>query len=153
MRTDTFIETIGQGGEKPILFHIDRHQVPESYHISEIKKMQVESVDCGGRSHSWKENVFHLFIPSAPEQLRETMTNNRLNEIFHRIGTLDTQAELTVEYSRATGEPLANYVIDRAHVTEGRIDIFLAAKKGECKPLGDNTCKPATSTRKGGCCG
>lgn len=151
MLTSEFMNSLKSNQEKAVLFHIDEHLVPATYHVSEIKKLHIESMDCGGKSHKWNENVFHIFIPNSPEQIKPVITNFRFNSIFESTGALPPDAELTVEYSKAQNEPLANYKISKAEETESDIRIYLQAKTAECKPVSGGSCKPKAANT-GGCC-
>ncbi|MBL4782523.1 MAG: hypothetical protein JKX92_09795 [Porticoccaceae bacterium] len=52
MNTAEFIENIGSKLTRPLYFGIDGISIPNNYHISEVKQLEITSTDCGGKQHS-----------------------------------------------------------------------------------------------------
>ena len=62
MTTQEFFNTLKEHPGKSLLFQYTPGQlVGANYHITEVKHITVDSVDCGAREDSWKETIIQLW--------------------------------------------------------------------------------------------
>ncbi len=61
MKTDEFLSLLKEHPYKNLRFEYALgKQVGANYHITEIKNVTIDSVDCGGESDFWKETIAAL---------------------------------------------------------------------------------------------
>ena len=62
MKTVEFLNLLREFPNKTIRFAYAPSQfVKQGYHITEVKHLTIDTVDCGGRSHFWKETIIQLW--------------------------------------------------------------------------------------------
>ena len=58
MKTQEFLTLLAKHQDKSLLFEYALNQiVPANYHITEVKHVTIDSVDCGAKTDTWKETV------------------------------------------------------------------------------------------------
>ncbi len=71
MKTNELFDLLSQHTGKSLLFEYSPGRlVQANYHITEVKHMQIDSVDCGARTDAWKETIIQLW--ESPEELGKT---------------------------------------------------------------------------------
>lgn len=162
MKTNEFLEVLNQHKNKELLFEYTiGHFVGANYHITEIKNITVDSVDCGAGVDFWKETIVQLY--ESPEELDKTefMTADKALAILNRVDAIKPMvkdAEIKLEYSNANFHTAQLFVNDVVW-NDTRIIIKLAVEKTDCKAketcgvpveaeaTSQNSCAPGT-----GCC-
>lgn len=162
MNTQTFLNTVREHSDKNLLFEYAKEKlVGANYHITEVKHITIESVDCGAQTDTWKETIVQLW--ESPKELgkRDFMKAGKAIEIFDRVATMkpyDLDAELKIEYGNssfhATQQFVENIVLDGNNlVVKLTLDQVRCKANDKCglpeRKL-ENTsacCEPAT-----GCC-
>lgn len=62
MKTEEFLQILKQHQDKSLLFeYAPNLLVGANYHITEIKHITVDSVDCGAGVDAWKETIVQLW--------------------------------------------------------------------------------------------
>jgi hypothetical protein len=172
MSTHEFLAHLAQHAEQPLAFSSDRTQVPPGYHVTEIKAVSVNAMDCGGQASSWNETVLQLWPPAGPSDATP-MSVGKFLAIYRRVTAslpLDDDALVRVEYG-AVGESAISYLVTAVTVSADGVDVHLAAPAVACKgadrsvgdvpvlerigpgaPLAAATSR-ATFQGDGGCCG
>ncbi len=154
MTTKQFLTHLDQHPNTPLLFEYQPGQyVGKAYHITEIKKTHVDSVDCGANAHSFDQTVVQLWISDGATET-EYMSAAKAKKIFDIVQTKTTlldDAEILFEYGDAH-TPVIVYPVDQIESSNGRLIVKLQQPQTACKPqlavaslVGD--CKPG-----GGCC-
>ena len=154
MNTQTFLSSLYNSADKPLVFDYGAGRVQPGYHVTEIKATTVQAVDCGEQGNNWTETILQLW---APEKAKgETyMRVEKFLGIYHRVASsipIVSTAEVRVEYG-AVGAPAINYLV-RAVETEGeavvvRLEAPAVACKGADRSLGDI---PVLNSANGVCC-
>ena len=136
MNTQTFLNTLNENKEKQLLFEYAPNQfVAANYHITEVKHISVDSVDCGSQTDAWKETVVQLW--ESPKEIgkRNFMEVGKALDILNKVGqmkTYDLAAELKIEYSNATFHTAQLFVNDI--IVKGTdLIIKLVVEKTDCK--------------------
>lgn len=154
MKTSAFLEQLTLNTEKDLLFECEGiEKVPFNYHITEIKNLTIESVDCGGRPSSDKQTVVQLWL-SANEKPDYKMTNQKALSIFNivdKIKAIDKGTEIFFEY-QASGFPTSNYAVASIEQGSHFTKVILGTQITKCKPkyeleMAGNACAPGS-----GCC-
>ncbi|MEC3905944.1 DUF6428 family protein [Tamlana sp. 2201CG12-4] len=136
MNTQEFFEVLETHKNKSLLFeYAPNLLVGANYHITEVKHIAVDSVDCGARTDAWNETVVQLW--ESPKELgkRDYMTVFKALSIFKKVGTMksyDLNAEVKFEYSNATFHTAQLFVNDFV-IQENNLIIKLAIEKTDCK--------------------
>ena len=164
MKTQEFISLLKANQDKSLLFEYTPGQlVGANYHITEVKHLHIEAVDCGANTDSWNETVIQLW--ESPSEIGKTqyMSAYKATGILNKVGGMkpyDLNSEVKIEY----GNPLfhtAHLFIDDFEIHGSNLLIKLAVTKTDCKaketcgipetaamePENDSCCSPET-----GCC-
>jgi hypothetical protein len=136
MKTAEFLQLLNNHKNKSLLFEYQPGNfVSANYHITEIKNITVDSVDCGAGVDFWKETIVQLY--ESPEEIDKTefMTAEKALAILNRVNGIKSMvkdAELKLEYSNANFHTAQLFVEDYTWNDE-KIIFKLSVKKTDCK--------------------
>lgn len=142
--------------QRPLEFHLRGERlVPAGYHVTEVKAVTVEAMDCGGRAASWHETVIQLMDGSAEEARAGWMTNRKFLAIYDRVARhipVRQEAEVRFEYGHAL-LPALQYHVRHIEGQPGRVVIHLDPPRVQCKASTDaasgaGCCSPAPISRR-----
>lgn len=148
--------------QRPLVFQFQGETlVPAGYHVTEIKAVSVEAMDCGGRAASWRETVIQLMDGNAEDAAGGFMTNRKFLAIYDRVTAripVHAEAEVRFEYGNAQSAAL-QYHVTQLEVQPERVVVHLRQPGVQCKageacglPAGEmaatESCAPDS-----GCCG
>ena len=136
MKTQEFLTLLSEHSNKELLFEYAPNQfVDASYHITEVKHITVDAVDCGARTDAWKETIIQLWESPLEKGKTEYMSVLKAQGILNKVGRMKpyaNDAEVKIEYSNANFHTAQLFVND--FVTQGnRLIIKLAVEKTACK--------------------
>jgi hypothetical protein len=164
MNTQEFFSVLEQHKDKSLLFeYAPNLLVGANYHITEVKHILVDSVDCGAQTDSWRETIVQLW--ESPNELGKTeyMTAYKALAILKKVGEMKpytSDAELKLEYSNSNFNTAQLFVND-FEIKGSNLIIKLAIEKTDCKakelcgvPEVEEavTSNEASCTPGGGCC-
>lgn len=139
-----FSESLQEASHLSLKFTLrGRPFVPSDFHVTEVKKVTTEAMDCGGKSDSWQELVIQLWSPKG-EKDATPMTARKFLDIVEVTGyqaLLDT-LPLRFEYGDAR-LPAVQYHLHQIIQTDTHLEIELKPPAVACKPraAGDlNSC-------------
>ncbi|WP_291431241.1 DUF6428 family protein [Deinococcus sp.] len=149
LTTARFLETVRQSARLPLEFRLNRRTlVPAGYHVTEVKAVTIESMDCGGQANTWKETVVQL-MDGTPEEAREGfMTTQKFLSIYDRVAAripVHGSSELRFEYGNVS-TPATQYHLISVDVQPERVVVELQLPGVMCKATG-------ASSQQGQCCG
>lgn len=136
MKTQEFFKVLDEHKEKSLLFEYAPNLfVGANYHITEVKHITVDSVDCGAQTDAWKETIIQLW--ESPNELDKTeyMTVYKALAILKKVGTMKPytlDSELKLEYSNATFHTAQLFVND-FEIQRDHLIVKLAIEKTDCK--------------------
>jgi hypothetical protein len=136
MKTQEFFNVLEQHKDKSLLFeYAPNSLVGANYHITEVKHLTVDSVDCGAQTDAWKETIIQLW--ESPNELGKTeyMTAFKALAILKKVGTMKpyvADSEVKFEYSNATFHT-AQLFINDFQIKNNNIIVQLAIEKTDCK--------------------
>jgi hypothetical protein len=162
MKTNEFLSLLKEHSEKSLLFEYKPGQlVGANYHITEIKNITVDAVDCGAKTDFWKETIIQLW--ESPEEIgkREYMTADKALAILNRVDAIkpmEKEVEVKFEYSNAQFHTAQLFVND-VELNTSQLILKLGVEQTNCKakdecgiPVeigaqNENSCAPGS-----GCC-
>ncbi|WP_104992403.1 DUF6428 family protein [Deinococcus sp. NW-56] len=172
-RTQAFLDTLEPHAGKPLIFALNGETlVHEGYHVTEIKAVTIEAMDCGGRADSWRETVVQLWNGGGEED-RGFMTVDKFLDIYRRVAAsvpVYGEARLRFEYGDAR-HPTIQYPVSSVDIRADRVLVNLSYPAVSCKPnderlaVGEAACCGPVAGRPvtlddlpvrgslGGCCG
>ena len=136
MKTQDFLELLQNNPNKNLLFeYAPNLLVRANYHITEVKHITIESVDCGAQMDSWKETIIQLW--ESPNELDKTefMSVFKALGILNKVGKMKTyvsDAEVKFEYGNATFHATQLFV-DDFEICGSNLMIKLNTTKTDCK--------------------
>ena len=136
MKTKELLSVLEKNQNKGLLFeYAPNLLVGANYHITEVKHMKIDSVDCGGKTDAWNETIIQLW--ESPKELgkRDYMKVEKATEILNRVGELKPyiyDAEVKFEYSNAAFNTAQLYVQD-FETTNKSLIFKLSIEDTRCK--------------------
>ena len=112
MKTSEFIERLRASKGKQLLFtNVDGSTIRSGYHLTEIKAVTFDTVDCGGQKNRWNETILQLWVPESSDD--DYMSTGKFVSIYdkvRRLVSLDEDAEVRIEYGDENFFPTAYHV-------------------------------------------
>ena len=136
MKTHELFTLLETHKEKSLLFeYAPNLLVGANYHITEVKHIIIDSVDCGAQTDAWKETIIQLW--ESPEELGKTeyMSVYKALGILKKVGQIKAyvlDAEVKFEYSNATFHTAQLFVND-FEIRQTNLILKLAVEKTDCK--------------------
>jgi len=157
MNTQTFLNLLNDNKDKDLIFEYAKNkQVGANYHITEVKHITIDSVDCGARTDTWNETIIQLW--ESPKELdkRDFMKVYKALAILNKVGGMrpyDLTAEIKIEYSNATFHTTQQF-IDSIDVNDSNMIVKLSLDKTSCKASDICGVKetPKLEVTESGCC-
>lgn len=121
---------------KSLRFTVGAQQlVPNDFHVTEIKKVSIESLDCGGGASSWKELVIQLWSPRG-DDTSQPMTAEKFSEILAKADALPLLDGEHVRFEYAPlGQPAVQYALNGLRATGAALEVELTPPQVACKPI------------------
>lgn len=149
MKYKNLLNILEENKNKVLRFEYETGQfVEKNFHITEVKNLQIKSVDCGGKSDQWNETVLQLWNPANPAErypMKGQKALNILNIVDNEI-KIDRESEVLFEYGNATNR-VSNYAIGQIIEEESDLTIVFEGVKTQCKASSERTLETAP------CCG
>ncbi len=136
MKTQEFFNVLEENKDKSLLFeYAPNLLVGANYHITEVKHIVVDSVDCGAQTDSWKETIIQLW--ESPLELRKTeyMSVFKASAILKKVGEMkpyDLDSEVKFEYSNSNFHTAQLFVND-FEIQDQNLILKLVIEKTDCK--------------------
>lgn len=112
MKTSEFISALRRSPKKELLFtNTKGAAVHRGYHLTEIKAVTYDTVDCGAQKNRWNETILQLWVPTTADD--DYMSAGKFVSIYDKVRKLvsiDEEAEVRIEYGDETFFPTAYYV-------------------------------------------
>ena len=136
MKTSSFLRALGANPTLPLVFRAGREIVSPGYHLTEVKRVAYETMDCGAVAHRWSETQFEIWVPpsSGTSSARGHMPAGKFLRIIDRV-----EAELPLQGDAAArihasfhGQPAALFEIDMVVARDGQLWIELGPDRTRC---------------------
>lgn len=140
MKTIELLKLLDEHRDKRLLFEYQPGRfVDRKYHITEVKNIQVESVDCGARTDAWNETIIQLWESQNENEERDYMSTYKALGILKKVDRMrpmDRDAILKFEYSNDAFHT-AQLDVTGYDVREGKLIMVLHAEPTDCKAKED----------------
>jgi hypothetical protein len=152
MNTSSFLTALRANESLPLVFRTSRQLVSPGYHLTEVKRVSYETMDCGAMLHRWAESQFEIWVPALAGAAsdRGHMPAGKFLKIVDRV-----EAELPLKgeaiarvHASFDGQPAALYDIDAVTPRDGKLWIELSPDRTRCKAA-----ERRGAAATGGCCG
>lgn len=136
MKTQEFFKVLESNQDKSLLFeYAPNLLVGANYHITEVKHLTIDSVDCGSQTDNWQETIIQLW--ESPNELGKTdyMSVYKALAILTKVGRMKPyklDSEIKFEYSNATFHTAQLFVND-FEIKGHNLIVKLAVEKTDCK--------------------
>lgn len=134
MTTQEFLNILTQHPNLPLYFEYQSGQfVRSDYHITEIKNVSYDTVDCGGVQNTWKETIVQLWENETPEPQHSVDTTKALKifEVVEKTRPTFKDTEVRFEYGNASFHT-AVLAVDSVDISD-KIVVRLQGTKTTCK--------------------
>ena len=136
MNTSEFLNALRARPDLPLAFSSPVGSVPAGFHLTEVKRVALDTVDCGSVAHNWVENQFELWTPASTEPGRKPMQAGKFLSIVEkvrRILSLNESDEARV-FGRVEGGSDQLHSIESVETAADTIHIHLKPVSASCKP-------------------
>ncbi len=137
MQTKDFLEKLEKLGDKEMRIEYRPGEfLPTAFHITEVKNVFIESVDCGGNPDSYRQTVIQLWWDGKEQKDRAMSAAKALKilEITNKSIPMRPSADLFLEWGHGDLLP-AKYKIKEVAETEDTVTFRLFAPPTVCKPI------------------
>ncbi|WP_232834925.1 DUF6428 family protein [Pleomorphovibrio marinus] len=152
MNTSEFIQLLKEHPGKSLHFEYQSGQfVREDYHITEIKNVDFDTVDCGGVRNQWKEVHIQLWENEIPEPEHAVDTSKALKiaEVVGKVRETYPEAVIKFEYGNAHF-PATALPVHQVKVAGESLIVQLVPDQTTCKAK-DRASTP--EEKAAACCG
>ncbi len=136
MNTKEFLTILQEQRHKSLLFEYQPgHLVQANYHITEVKNIIVESVDCGAGTDFWKETIVQLWESPKEVDKTEFMTASKALGILNKVNKIKTMvpdAELKLEYGNGSFHT-AQLFVSGYEIAGDQLKFKLSIEPTDCK--------------------
>lgn len=154
MKTREFLELLKQNPTRPLYFEYrPGAQLKPGYHITEVKNIQIEATDCGGRTNAWQETVIQLWESPVPESAPRAITARKALAILDRVNRsrpLWPDSLLKFEYGNAEFHT-AQLHVGGFTLNEAGLTVALTPDTTQCK-ASDVCGAPEPEPQTASCC-
>jgi len=161
MKTKELLSILKDNPNKSLLFEYKPGAlVGANYHITEVKNVTIDAVDCGATTDYWKETIIQLWESPTEKDKRTYMSAYKALSILNKVDKIkpmERDVEVKFEYSNANFHT-AQLFVNAYQVTGDNLIFHLGVEPTDCKAK--ETCgieKPAKATTEActpgsGCC-
>lgn len=136
MKTQEFFNLLEEHKDKVLQFEYATNQyVAANYHITEVKHITIDSVDCGSQADRWNETIVQLWESPAEALKTKHMSVLKAFGILKKVGQMkayDLDSEIKFEYSNATFHTAQLFVND-FEIRDNNFIVKLSIEKTDCK--------------------
>ena len=162
MKTNEFLSLLKDNPNKSLLFEYKNGSlVGANYHITEVKNITIDAVDCGANTDFWKETIIQLWESPKEIDKREYMSAYKALGILNKVDSIkpmEKEVEVKFEYSNSDFHTAQLFVND-FEINENNLIMKLGVEQTDCKAKDEcgipievsgevvNSCAPGS-----GCC-
>lgn len=105
MKTSEFIKLLEENPRHSLYFEYQKGKfVRTDYHITEIKNVHYDTVDCGGLQNQWQETHIQLWENELPDPSHnvDTTKASKIFQVVERVRPTFQNTEIKFEYGNAS---------------------------------------------------
>ena len=151
---DSLVAQLGRvAPDQPLIFATDAGDIGQGYHVTELKHLTINSIDCGGRRSSWTEAQLQLLDGDYGAHMH---VGKFISIARHSIASVEglDDAPLSVEYA-PRNQGLHRYRIGAMAPGRDGVRVTLVQDAAVCKPAMAAPCpigrRSGTDTKKMAC--
>ncbi|MHA7777163.1 DUF6428 family protein [Roseibium sp. M-1] len=133
--------------EAPLVFRTDAGPIGDGYHVTELKLLRVDSIDCGARRSNWIESVLQLLDGKGGGHMSVGKFSAIARQSARQLKDL-ADHELQVEFA-PLNKGLRIFQPMLPELDGGTVSLSLKEGRAHCKPALERVSIPG----KTGCCG
>ncbi len=136
MKTKEFLTLLENNPEAGLTFEYEKGKfVSDTYHITEVKNVTIDSVDCGGNPDSYKQTIVQLWVPKN-EELRKPWTAKKALSIFGKVDQMTPLAGETEIFFEFGNDEIrtSNFSVEAINQDDNKISVQLYVQPTVCKP-------------------
>jgi len=102
MKVTTFLNLLKENLHKELVFEYQpKKLIGANYHLTEVKNVHFNTVDCGGNTNEWKETQIQLW--ESPNEIGKTtyLTTDKALAILERVNSIHPlwlETEVKIEF-------------------------------------------------------
>lgn len=136
MTTKSFLELLAKHPQKELVFEYEANQFVPVYHITEVKNVHFESIDCGGNAHEEYQTITQLWISPKDFLEKKCMTAEKALKIYNIVDgvkPMKRDTEIFFEYGYRDLRTSV-YSIEEIEASADQLIIKMFVPKTACKP-------------------
>lgn len=149
----TLTNAMRDNSDLPVIFTLNGQSISPGYHITEVKNVAVQSLDCGMGTDQWHEWVIQLLDGNANSKsgymparkfvsiLDKALEDNQQNE----------HTELYFEFAPGNAA-LQKLSVENIGIVDDSVSVSLSGTTAQCKPLERALGKGVAALSRGCCC-
>ncbi|MFY0654116.1 MAG: hypothetical protein JXQ96_18910 [Cyclobacteriaceae bacterium] len=136
MTTQEFTDLLEKNPSIRLQFEVeDGKFIEPTYHITEIKNVSIDSVDCGGNPDAYNQTIVQLWV-NPHEFLRKPWSTDKALSIFNKVESTtlsDPDAEIFFEYGDENIRT-SQFSVENINIDGNTLNVQLFTKPTACKP-------------------
>ncbi|MBT8267849.1 MAG: hypothetical protein KJN59_01405 [Bacteroidia bacterium] len=136
MKTSELFDLLEKNNTKTLQFEYSPGRLVRSnFHITEVKHVSIDSVDCGSGTDQWHETIIQLWESPVDIDKEGTMSAFKALGILKKVGNLksyDPDAQVKFEYGNSSFHT-AQLVVHNAEVVGHELIVRLHSDVTDCK--------------------
>jgi hypothetical protein len=136
MKVTMFIDVLKENSGKELIFMYSQNGfVAPGYHLTEVKNVQFDTTDCGGKQNFWEETHLQLWENPEESDKQSYMTTNKILSILEKvdgINPMKRSTEVKIEYGNE-GFNTGIMPIDGFEISDSKVLVKLFEEGARCK--------------------
>lgn len=137
MNTSSFLQALRSHPALPLVFRSGGTTLAPGYHLTEVKRVAYDTMDCGAQTHRWSETQFEVWVPAgaAAAHDRGHMPAGKFLRIVDRVERelpLHLDAPARIHASLGQG-PAALYDVHSVTARDEQLVVDLVPDRTRCK--------------------
>lgn len=153
MNLQEFITTLEQNSNKELIIeYASGKNVDRNYHLTEVKNVQFDTTDCGGKINFWEETHFQIWESPKETDKKNYITTDKILSILNRVDAikpLKRDTELKIEFGNKY-YPTSVMPIEKIDISDDEVIIRLYQEATRCKA--NDTCGNTGEIEETACC-
>ncbi|NQX86158.1 MAG: hypothetical protein HRT67_09690 [Flavobacteriaceae bacterium] len=136
MKIQELFDLLKAHQEKSLRFeYTPKAFVAANYHITEVKHIKIDAIDCGGNATAWNETIIQLWESPKESDTTGYMSGYKALSILNKVGRMkayDLASEVKFEYSNISFHT-AQLFVDGFDVIGKTLVLKLSVENTKCK--------------------
>jgi hypothetical protein len=155
MQLSEFLSHLTQHPMQELVFEFPHGSIRKDYHLTEVLRLRVDAMDCGGVMDHWSETVLQLVEPARPDGARFMQAGKMLAILTrsHERMDLDADSEVLLEYQSPDAMAAAQrFHVDRVETVDGQLRVVTRGASTQCKAADRSQTVCGSTTQASSCC-